>query len=99
MASFHRKDSFLKSTGVYDVFLDINNLPTIPKSVSDEKYVIEPKYHQLPDLLAYDKYGNSRVWWIVVLRNIDIIEDPVKDFNEGTEISLPSKKTVESIIT
>lgn len=97
MASFHRADSFLKRTKVYDIFLDVNNLPTVPQSVADEKFVITAKYDSRPDLLAHDTYGNSRVWWVIVLRNIDIIRDPIRDFKAGTEISLPSKNTVETL--
>jgi hypothetical protein len=48
-------------------------------------------------LLAYDKYGSSRVWWVVVLRNIDDIKDPIRDFKAGTTIMLPSKNTVETL--
>lgn len=97
MAKFHRQDSFLKPTSVYDIFLDVNKLPSVPKSIADETYVIEAKYNQRPDLLAYDQYGSSRVWWVVALRNLDIIEDPIKDFKTGLEISLPSKQTVERL--
>lgn len=97
MAKFHRQDSFLKSAGIYDIFLDVSKLPSVPKSIADETYVIEAKYHQRPDLLAYDQYGSSRVWWIIALRNLDLIEDPIKDFKSGLEISLPSKQTVERL--
>lgn len=97
MAKFHRADSFLKNTQVYDIFLDVSKLPSVPKNVADETYVIEPRYDQRPDLLAYDKYGSSRVWWVVVLRNIDDIKDPIRDFKAGTTIMLPSKNTVETL--
>lgn len=97
MAKIHRSDSFLKRTKVYDIFLDVNTLPTVPKSIADEKYTIEAKYDQRPDLFAFDKYGSARVWWVVSLRNLDIIEDPIRDFKAGTEISLPSKETVETL--
>ena len=44
MAKFHRADSFLKNTGVYDIFLDVSKMPSVPKNVQDEKYIIEAKY-------------------------------------------------------
>lgn len=97
MAGFHRKDSFLRKAGMYDVFLDINNLPSIPETVSDELYVIEPKFHQRPDLLANRIYGTTRLWWVFCLRNLDLIEDPIRDFTQGKEISLPSKNAVEQL--
>jgi len=97
MAKFHRADSFLKNTNVYDIFLDVSKLPSVPKNVADEKVVIDAKYDQRPDLFAFDKYGSSRVWWVVALRNIDTLVDPIKDFKAGTEISVPSKNTVETL--
>lgn len=97
MAKFHRDDSFLKRTGVYDIFLDISKLPSVPQGPSDEKYIIEAKYHNRLDLLAFDKYGSTRVWWVIALRNLDIIEDPTRDAPAGLEISLPSKNTVEEL--
>lgn len=98
MASIHRKDSFLKNAGVYDVFLDINKLPKVPITITDTAYKIEPKYHQRPDLLASKLYGNSRVWWVFALRNPDLIEDPLKDFKQGLTIFVPSKGTVDQLI-
>jgi hypothetical protein len=97
MANFHRKDSFLKNSSVYDIFLDVSKMPSVPQNVSDEKYIIEPAYDQRPDLFAFDRFGSSRVWWIVALRNLDVLVDPIRDFKAGTEISVPSKNTVETL--
>ena len=97
MATFHRADSFLKNTGVYDIFLDVTTLPTVPKSISDEKYIIEPKYHNRLELLAFDVYGSTRLWWIIALRNIDSIEDPTRDATAGLEIYLPSRDTAQQL--
>lgn len=97
MASFHRDDSFLKRTGLYDTFLDVNNLPTIPQLVSDETYVIEQKYNNRLDLLAFDKYGSTRLWWVIALRNLDIIKDPSRDAVAGLEIRIPSKNTADIV--
>lgn len=98
MADFHRRDSFLRRTGTYDVFLDINTLPVIPKVVSDVTYTIPAKFVGRPDLLAYELYNNTRLWWIFALRNPDQLKDPLGDFKEGVSIKLPSQATVESII-
>ena len=97
MASFNRKDSFMRNAGVYDIFQDVNNLPKVPATGSDTTYIIESKYSERVDLLAYDLYGSSRLWWIIVLRNLDVIEDPIKGFKEGLVIKLPSKKTAQEL--
>ncbi len=93
-----RKDSFIKTTAVLDgLFLDYNTLPSIPVYEMDEEYVIDQAYHERPDLLAHVLYGNSRLWWVLVLRNQDSIEDPIRDFKAGTKIYLPSRETVNIV--
>ena len=97
MANFHRGDSFLRNTGVFDTFLDVNNLPSVPTLISDETYIIEAKYANRLDLLANDQYGSSRLWWIIASRNLDILKDPSRDAVAGLEIYLPSKNTAETL--
>ena len=97
MADFHRRDSFLRSTDTFEGFLDINTLPKIPKSVDDDIYIIDAKYHERPDLLAYDRYGSSRLWWVFALRNPDLLVDPLEDFTSGLSIFLPTKETVDRV--
>lgn len=98
MADFHRRDSFLKNTLVYDGFLGINNLPRIPRNVSDVSYKIPRSFHERPDLLAYEAYNNTHLWWIFAMRNPDILKDPIRDFKEGTIIRLPDRGVIEGII-
>jgi hypothetical protein len=99
MATFHRKDSFLKSTKILDgLFLNINKLPKVPASIYDEDYKIEQRYDQRPDWLAYVLYGNERLWWVFALRNLDEIRDPIRDFRAGTTIKLPSAEAVAKIV-
>jgi hypothetical protein len=55
----------------------------------DVVYTIDRTYAFRPDLLAYDLYGTSRLWWVFAQRNPDAIEDPVYDFEPGVSIRLP----------
>ncbi len=97
MAKF-RKDSFIKNTQVLDgVFLDINKLPGVKVTLSDEEYAIDPAYDQRPDLLAHALYNNSRLWWVFALRNPDVIKDPLRDFKAGTIIFLPSAGSISAL--
>lgn len=97
MSNF-RKDSFIKNTQVLDgVFLDINKLPSIKVTLSDEEYSIDPAYDQRPDLLAHALYNNSRLWWVFALRNPDVIKDPLRDFKSGTIIYLPSAGSINAL--
>ena len=53
MSTKFRKDSFIKNNQILDgVFLDINKLPSIRVTLSDEQYEIDPAYNERPDLLA-----------------------------------------------
>jgi len=98
MADFHRRDSFLRRAGTYDIFLDVNDLPRIPKVTTDKEYTIPSAYDGRPDLLAHKLYNNTRLWWVFALRNPDELKDPLGDFKQGVTIKLPSKATVENII-
>tara|TARA_B100000902_G_scaffold347051_1_gene354136 strand:+ start:3689 stop:3988 length:300 start_codon:yes stop_codon:yes gene_type:complete len=97
MATFHNTTSFLYRAGVNDFYLDINNLPKMPKSRADRLYTIESRYENRPDLLANELYGTVNLWWVFALRNPDLLVDPLEDFTSGKSIYLPSKETVDRV--
>ena len=70
----------------------------VPASPDDPPYVIEPQYNHRPELLAHDIYGSSKFWWIFAQRNMDVIEDPIYDFEVGVEIFLPKPADVKSVL-
>jgi hypothetical protein len=93
------KDSFMyNAEKINDIFLGVNNLPALQKSIKDEVYIIGHGYDERPDLLAHSIYGKSSVWWVFALRNPDIIQDPIRDFKAGTEIILPAVESVQKLI-
>jgi len=47
-----------------------------------------------PDLLAFEKYGSSRYWWLFAMRNKNIITDPIQDFRAGVTIRIPKIENV-----
>lgn len=97
MAGFHSNTSFLRNAKVNKFYLDINQLPKIPKLSTDELYTIDSRYDKRPDLLANDLYGTTSLWWLFALRNPDVIIDPLEDFTPGTEIFLPSTTAVDRV--
>ena len=97
MAQFHKKTSFLRNAKVNDFYLDLNELPRMPKSAGDDRYVIESKYDKRPDLLAHKFYGDSNLWWVFALRNPDLLIDPLEDFTAGKEIRIPSGKSIDAV--
>jgi hypothetical protein len=56
--------------------------------------VITAKYDRRPDLLSFDVYGTPKFWWVFMMRNKDIIFDPINDFVPGVEIRIPSLSNV-----
>ena len=71
--------------------LDILRIRPVPKSSDDSSYTIETQYTHRPDLLAYDLYGNAKLWWVFAEYNPDILVDPIIDFVGGMKITVPTR--------
>jgi len=71
----------------------------IPSSKSDQLITISATYNNRPDLLAYDLYGNSMLWWVFSMRNPNsLASDPLGNFVSGLQIYVPSSDTVKSVL-
>lgn len=79
-------------------YLDILNFRDIPKSADDILYSITSNYQYRPDLLAYDLYGDARLWWVFIARNKNSMIDPIWDFKSGISIYLPKKSTITTVL-
>ena len=82
------------TTEVYGQFLDIMQSRKITKYPDDVLYTIDSVYQYRPDILAFDLYNNSNLWWVFAVRNPNIIKDPIFDFAAGTIIYIPKKETL-----
>lgn len=80
---------YYSSTVYNGQFLDFMNNREIPVDLSDGAWTINSTYHLRPDLLAYDLYDDSRLWWVFAQRNPNKLQDPLFDFVEGTSIFIP----------
>lgn len=69
---------------------------TIPAKASDTTIILDGKYEHAPDLLAYDIYGDAKLWWAIPQRNS--LEDPIFDLKAGMSLVLPSKNTVNEVL-
>ncbi len=87
--------SITKQTNLY---LDLLTIRPVPSESDDFKYVIENQYKHRPDLLAYDLYGDPKLWWVFTQRNMDTLRDPVYDFEPGTVIYIPKKRNLQSYL-
>ena len=86
------------NTETYGNFLDILTYRTIPKEVDDIVYTIKPQHGLRPDLLAYDLYNDSRLWWVFAQRNPNQLKDPYWDFVTGISIYIPKLSMLTEVL-
>lgn len=81
-------------TPSYKNYLDLLVIRPVSAETDDFLYTIEPQYTYRPDLLAYDLYGSSNLWWVFIQRNLDVLQDPIFDFVPGVQIYLPKSSSL-----
>lgn len=96
--AIYRNNSPWYLTNQNNLFLELLNIRPIPAEPDDFYYSIENQYKHRPDLLAYDLYGDSKLWWVFAQRNMEIIKDPIFDFAPGTKIYLPKKSNLSQFL-
>jgi hypothetical protein len=96
--AYYDSNSPWSKTKIEAEYLDILRIRPVPAESDDVLYEIEPQYTFRPDLLAHDLYGNHRLWWVFAQRNINVIKDPVYDFQAGVEIYLPKNSKLQDIL-
>lgn len=80
-------------------YLDVWAPPVIVASSSDTFITLDARYNTRPDLLSYDYYQTTGYWWVFMIRNPDVISDPIWDFKTGIQIYVPvSENLPRSII-
>ncbi len=98
MATYYGKTSPWTDTPQTKLYLDLLEVRPVPSEPDDYQYVIENQYKHRPDLLAFDVYGNPKLWWVFVQRNMSVLKDPIYDFEPGTVIYLPKKSNLEKFL-
>tara|TARA_B100001287_G_C22426752_1_gene409453 strand:- start:84 stop:368 length:285 start_codon:yes stop_codon:yes gene_type:complete len=93
MADYKSSSPYSKTKMVGD-YLDLMTHRSVAYDRTDETYIVESKYDMRPDLLAYDRFGSSRYWWLFAMRNKDIIIDPIQDFKAGLTIRIPKLENI-----
>ena len=94
----YSKTSPYYSTSTFGNFLDVLAYRDIPAKASDTYYEIDTVYSRRPDLLASDLYGDSNLWWVFIVRNPNVLKDPIFDFTAGKRIYIPQKETITSAL-
>jgi len=90
----YRATSPYFQTGTFGNFLDVMSNRNITKNVDDVLYEIDKVYEYRPDMLAFDLYGDSALWWVFAQRNPNVLKDPLFDFRSGARIYIPKKTTL-----
>lgn len=92
MATYYKENSNYSDTPRNMKYLETYEPKLTQETLSAETrtMIVEGKYHRRPDLLAYDLYGNSNLWWVIAHYNRDTLKDPLNDFVAGIEIEVPA---------
>lgn len=97
MAGVSNQYVYPQSSPYYDTnlvqnkFLDVLEYRDIPINPNDVYYELPLVYQYRPDLLAYDLYGDPKLWWVFAARNPNKLgPDPYFNFVAGIGIYLPN---------
>jgi len=86
------------NTKLNSTYLDLLTIRPVSADIDDFLYTIEAQYTYRPDLLAFDLYGTSQLWWVFIQRNLDVIQDPILDFVPGKQIYIPKKSGLTKVL-
>ena len=98
MSSYPPTSPYYLTKTVNKEYLDIMVDTPVPKAATDTYWTITQTYHLRPDLLAYDLYSDSRLWWVFSQRNPNKLKDPLFDFTAGTAIYLPQLPVLKAAL-
>ena len=86
------------TTGYSQFFLDVMVDRPIPREADDIYFRINQIYQYRPDLLAYDLYQQSGLWWVFYQRNPNTLTAPPWDFEAGVDIYLPKLSVLRTTL-
>lgn len=92
------KNSPWSQTPINEHYLDVFRIRPVSSEADDALYTLETQYTYRPDLLAFDMYGDDKLWWVFIQRNMDVLQDPIYDFVAGTTIYLPKKESLFKVL-
>ena len=94
----YSKKSAYGLTRLSDHYLGLMINRPIPKLDSDVEFIITQTYNMRPDLLAYDLYEDSELWWVFAQRNPNTLKNPLLDFSTGKKIYIPTINTLRDVL-
>lgn len=96
MATTYSSKSPYYKTSLTGGYLDVVSFRNITSHSDDPIFVVDAKYTNRPDLLSYDLYGDSNLWWVFAVRNKDVIKDPIYDLVAGVQIYIPRLSNLQT---
>jgi len=94
----YKKSSPWYNTKQNNLYLELLEIRPVPAETDDFLYTIENQYKHRPDLLAYDLYGDTKLWWVFTQRNMTVLSDPIFDFEPGIKIFCPKKSNLQKYL-
>lgn len=91
---FYDPKSYLSSATFNKFYLDLADLPSL-KDSDGVLIQVPPECEHRPDLLSYQQYGTSRLWWVIMVANADILKDPIWDLKSGMRLFIPNKSVLQ----
>lgn len=98
MATYTKTSPYANTPISINSELETLKIRPVPADDDDYLYKIEPQYAYRPDLLSFDLYGTSKLWWVFAQRNLDVLKDPVFDMEPGVEIFLPKSSELKKTL-
>lgn len=98
MTSIYSKLSPYYKTIYKGFYLDVVTFRNLPNQADDLQFVVTSQYEYRPDLLAYDLYNDSNLWWVFAVRNKNVIKDSIYDLYAGQVIYLPKLSTLKKVL-
>jgi len=93
----YQSNSHLAMTDQNNVYLDVYEPRTIPDTGDEFEYTLQFKHRYRPDLLSYELYKTSKLWWVFKVKNPDKIDHPIWDFKEGLVLTIPGKSAINAL--
>jgi hypothetical protein len=97
MANYNATSPYF-TTPYAQFYLDNMVNRPIPKENDDNLITLNQTYQYRPDLLAYDLYQESNLWWVFYQRNPNTLTAPPWDFEAGKMIYIPKITTLRSTL-
>lgn len=97
--TYGRSSPYFSTPIINNKYLDILKFRPIPYDPTDVFMTITQVYEYRPDLLAYDLYGNSKLWWVFAARNPNVLGgDPYFNMKTGLGIYIPTQDTLQTFL-